>query len=422
MGPPILVDLDADGDLDVISKTWADTDRDLAVVVAWENDGTGHFIDRQDAFVGFEIGLGGSIRGIDYDNDGDQDLVMSQTGPLLLLENRSSQGQPFTFVDQSTMLPPYYTVGGNIHGSTFETCYGVDASPGTQRCYPRSIDIGDVDGDGRLDILTVSRKGMNDVLFNNTDGEACDSSAAWCARTGFLSARTDLGIAKAFPTSDTTGYGQYNRAQSIKLVGDLTASGQPDVIVISSPTVTTTFVTDVLFSNQITSLPYGQFCDTNEDCTTIETYAATNGLPELTTCQSGSDQFVVGGWFEMVDGAFPLRGGATPVAPYANLGCSAFGDINGDGYEDVAVFTSTGEYYPELKGVQSLKSGDCARFTGDTGDTCDVYFTCYTNRCAVENPDGLHVGGPGAVYADTRAAVPRPSSPSSSTCRRASAS
>ena len=405
---PVLVDLDLDGDLDVVAKTWADTAFDDAFVFAMLNDGTGRFTEAPDLFTGMPIGLSGVVLPLDYDNDGDIDLMMTQTGPMILAQNQLVESGSLSFTDRSDLLPPYYTVGGDIHGVTYtpcdETAAGAQAG---QRCYGRYMVADDVDGNGTMDVVLLARKGMNDVLLNNADG-SCDPTQPWCARVGFLSAKTDLGIAVVLPVSpDTDGNGFENKAHHAHSVGDVNGDTRTDLVVMATPEPYHSGPADVLFHNMtLAPFPHGAFCTSTADCDAGESCSTTNGLPDLLTCKVAfNDQEVVGGWFEQAVDAFQPRGGADPAAPYTLLGCSAAGDINGDGFIDLAAITTVGETYPDLDGAMTLAHSVCNPFTSSSSlsdcSTPFALFTCYQNACESENPLGYHVGGPGNVFPDT---------------------
>jgi hypothetical protein len=139
-------DLDDDGDPDVILIGRAD-----GLVGVYENDGTGHFIDRSDS-TGIELLLdtSGVIAG-DYDDDGDLDVHIGRWGVTdVLLRNDGG----FQFADVAGI-----------------------AGVGDQR-RAAGCAWGDYNLDGRLDLYVANRGGQlgqpNRLYHNNGDGTFTD--------------------------------------------------------------------------------------------------------------------------------------------------------------------------------------------------------------------------------------------------------
>ena len=135
----------------------------------WENDGSGHFTDvAQARGAANEGGLGRGITFGDYDNDGDDDMVVAnmQSGarggydpPVTLYRNRLAE----------TGAPDFEDVTGEawlVRHGVFEdeSNEGITATSG-------GVGFGDYDGDGMLDLLWRSADyDIDQALFRNTGG------------------------------------------------------------------------------------------------------------------------------------------------------------------------------------------------------------------------------------------------------------
>jgi hypothetical protein len=138
-------DYDNDGYLDLVLTGTAASG---AVSSLYHNDGAGHFVD-----TGVSFGLtNGSVAWGDYDNDGDLDLLIA--------------GETGTY-------PPATRVYRNDGNGTF-----TDIGAGLQGLYFASVDWGDYDKDGDLDILlagNVDNTSFARVYRNNGNGTFTDA-------------------------------------------------------------------------------------------------------------------------------------------------------------------------------------------------------------------------------------------------------
>jgi hypothetical protein len=142
-------DADLDGDLDLFVPDPDPTQPSML----WSNDGAGHFVDRAAQAGVTNLGSKGKAAVFaDYDNDGDPDLYVVNTGPNRLYRNNGDR----TFTD--------VTAGAGVG----------DAGRGT------SASWGDFDNDGNLDLYVVNytecdgSAGPDKLYRNNGDGTFTD--------------------------------------------------------------------------------------------------------------------------------------------------------------------------------------------------------------------------------------------------------
>ncbi len=143
----VLADVDNDGDLDLLA---AHGDSANAVSVR-RNDGAGHFGGRQEARVGRASGVNGSApHGLvagDVDGDGDADL-------LLALAGRAAVG-----------------VCRNDGKGGYGPAQEVGVGPGwRERDDQFDVALGDLDGDGDLDLLALNQDTAGTVSVHRNDG------------------------------------------------------------------------------------------------------------------------------------------------------------------------------------------------------------------------------------------------------------
>jgi hypothetical protein len=154
-------DIDRDGDLDLVVTGLAESNHDVSVI--YRNDGAGVFTDLGASLTPMESG---SANWVDYDRDGDLDLFLSGTfldPPSALYRNDGPLG--------------FTNIGVAFH-SVYQTC---------------SI-WGDVDNDGDPDLLLAGTRGsVGDVaeLYRN-DGTDTFTLVPF-AVTGFRRGSLDLG-------------------------------------------------------------------------------------------------------------------------------------------------------------------------------------------------------------------------------------
>ena len=184
---PVPIDLDEDGDLDIVSRF-----NDGSDAVTWfENDGSESFTENS-----IDNIQAGNIEVIDLDEDGDYDLVVPDrtNDHLVWYANNGSESFTKNTIDNSGMTDIYDVEVGDIdadgdldiaaqtasgnntaddkivwyanNGSESFTEYDVD----TDLSYPYRFNLVDITGDGDLDMVTAARQGDEVVWYENVDG------------------------------------------------------------------------------------------------------------------------------------------------------------------------------------------------------------------------------------------------------------
>jgi hypothetical protein len=148
LGPVAMTDLNGDGDMDLVGVAGDDSDENKAYVFL--NDGHGGFPARRDIETGLspvDLALG------DLNGDGRRDLVVADSGQpaVSVFLNTIGKGKPF--VAPAAVFP---------HAQAYDADAVIE-----------SVAVGDVNGDGRQDIVTTNRReGTASVLLSRQNGFA----------------------------------------------------------------------------------------------------------------------------------------------------------------------------------------------------------------------------------------------------------
>jgi len=142
-----MIDVDKDGDLDIILGVQADPDRAADILMI--NDGTGKFTIKANAFPDHYLGAGGStinITSADFNNDGNIDIIAS-----------TNDSRDATF-DETISLQLYF---GNGDGTFTDATTNI--ADRILTVYPEWIRVGDFDNDGATDFLITSNGCQGDA-------------------------------------------------------------------------------------------------------------------------------------------------------------------------------------------------------------------------------------------------------------------
>ncbi len=295
---------------------------------------------------------------------------------------------------------------GNGDG-TFQSAVNYSTGTGTA---PECVRLGDVNGDGRLDIITANA-GNNDisVLLNNGNGTFgapttfdTDTHPTSIA-VGDMNGDGKLDIVTAnYATNDvsvlmgngdgtfqsTVNYACGNEPETV-VVADLNGDGKPDIATVNyvgTASVllnkgTGTFATHVDYTTGAGPYDLG-VADLNHD-----------GVPDLVTTNHNANTVSI--LYGNGNGTFQSKVDlATGPGPF----WVALGDFNGSGYGDLAVTNETNGTVSVLLGSEYFRSASSALTASFTGKADGVWYF------HVRAVDTLGVGGQTAtlpVHIDT---------------------
>ena len=265
----------------------------------------------------------------DIDRDGKPDLVVVNynSGTISVLRNTSTSG--------------------SIGASSFAA--KVDYTTGTNPYYAA---IGDIDGDGKPDVVVANFNSSTVSVLRNT-------STPGSITAGSFAAKVDL----------TTGQGTISVA-----VGDIDGDGKPDLAVLNSHTNTVSIFRNISTPGSITASSF----DTKVDFTTGSSpYSVImgdidgDGKPDLAVADFGPSAVSILRNTSS-SGAIGVGSFATKVDFDNNIGSwsISLGDIDGDGKPDLAI-ASTGINFVSV--LRNTISDPTAPIVGTiTQPTCTV--------------------------------------------------
>jgi hypothetical protein len=157
-------DLNGDGILDAAFGIH------LRGLMAFVSEGDGQFVTWDDGIEWDHPGSGGDATSfssrrleiVDWDGDGDFDIVALGEGPKGMRNRGGPGGAPSTLIDTSRGLVLYSNEGAG-QWAAYRLDAGVD--------FGDHFALGDLDGDGRLDVALASRRGGSKEILRIRDAE-----------------------------------------------------------------------------------------------------------------------------------------------------------------------------------------------------------------------------------------------------------
>ncbi|MHC4948772.1 MAG: CRTAC1 family protein [Planctomycetota bacterium] len=184
-------DYDNDGDVDIYITN-------VGANVLLRNDGDGTFTDVTTAAGVGDPGWGTSAAFVDYDADGDLDLfVVNYVNWSLAveIECRAGSGERDYCKPNNYNSPSRDTLYRNEGDGTFTD---VSEAAGVDKAFGNGLGvaIGDLDGDGRLDLYVANDGNPNQLWMNQGDGTFLDEALlAGCAVNMQGTAEAGMGVA-----------------------------------------------------------------------------------------------------------------------------------------------------------------------------------------------------------------------------------
>jgi hypothetical protein len=203
---------------------------------------------------------------------------------------------------------------GSITAGSFAT--KVDFATGTA---PSSAAIGDIDGDGKPDLATANNSGNTVSVFRNTGSSGSITTSSFAAKVDFVTGSTPVNVA----------------------IGDLDGDGKPDLATANYTGNTVSVFRNTSTSGSITTGSFAAKVDfatgSNPNSVAIGDIDG-DGKPDLAVANSGTTSVSVfrntSTTGSITSGSFAVKvdfvTGTTPASV-------AIGDIDGDGKSDLAV-------------------------------------------------------------------------------------
>jgi len=258
----------------------------------------------------------------DIDGDGKTDLVVvnRMSSSVSVFRNTSSSGSITSG-----------SFAAEVHFNTGPT--------------PNSVAIGDIDGDGKPDLVVVNSGSNRVSVFRNTSSSGSITSGSFAAKVDF-----------------TTGTSPYDVA-----IGDIDGDGKPDLAVVNDGSNTVSVFRNTSSSGSITSGSFAAKVDfttgSNPDHAAIGDIDG-DGKPDLAVTNYNSNTVSVfrntSSYGSITSGSFAAKvdftTGMLPFVP-------AIGDIDGDGKPDLVVANAgnnTVSVFRNTSSSGSISSGSFA--------------------------------------------------------------
>ena len=328
-------DLDGDGKPDLVAANYNDNTVSVYRNIASSGISSGSFASPV-TYTGFSNPFSVAIG--DLDGDGKPDLVVTNYGNTVSV-----------LLNTSTI--------GSITSSSFAT--NVDFSTGNR---PTRIAIGDLDGDGKPDLVTSNVSGGNISIFRNTSTIGSITSSSFAAKVDF-----------------STGGGFPNDIA----IGDLDGDGKPDLAVATNGRNSVSVFLNTSTIGSITSSSFaakvdfatagGAFSvaigDLDGDSKPDLAIASQSGTVSVLRNISTSGSITTGSFGTHVDFAL----GANPQF-------IAIGDLDGDGKPDLV--------------VENLDDGTVSvlRNTSTSGSITSSSFSAKVDFVSGANPQSIAIG------------------------------
>ncbi len=356
-------DLDGDGKPDLAIANQGDST--VSVLRNTSTSGSVNFATQ----LSFSTGVGSfSVAMGDIDGDGKPDLAIANSGDdtVSVLRNTSTSGN-VNFATQLTFSvgsSPQSVVIGDIDGDgkpdlaianssdntvsvLRNTSTSVNINFATQLTFsvgssPQSVVIGDLDGDGKLDLAIAN------------SGDFTNPSTVSVLRNTSTSGNVNFATQLTFATGV---------APSSVAIGDLDGDGKPDLAIANSFNNTTSVLRNtstsgsINFATQLTFSSFGSFSvaigdldgDGKPDLATADSFNNTTSVLRNTS-SSGNINFAT---------ALPFSTGIGPTSV-------AIGDLDGDGKPDLAISNFGGLMAP---GTVSVLANTCMPSQASTTTT-----------------------------------------------------